>query len=75
VMWKDKCMVLLISFHALPIGYPCMLHSEVSRRNGAVRVKIPTSHVLLEYTTYMQGVDVDNQLRASYSSLTRSLKW
>jgi hypothetical protein len=75
VMWKDKCPVLLLSTHALPIGYPCMLRSEVPRRNGAVREKIPTSPVLVEYTTYMRGVDVADQLCASYSSLTRSHKW
>jgi hypothetical protein len=48
---------------------------EVPRRNGAVKENIPTSHVLLEYTTFMRGVDVANQLHASYSSQTRSHKW
>jgi hypothetical protein len=75
VMWKDKCPVLLISTHANPIGFPCMPRDEVPRRNGAMREKIPTSPVLLEYTTFMRGVDVADQLRASYSSLTRSHKW
>jgi hypothetical protein len=37
VMWKDKCPVLSISFHALPIGYPCMLRDEVPHRNGAMK--------------------------------------
>ena len=23
MMWKDKCLALLISNHAIPIGYPC----------------------------------------------------
>jgi hypothetical protein len=75
VMWKDKCLVLLISSHALPIGYPCMPRSEVPRRNGVVREEIPTSPMLLEYTKFMRGVDVADQLRASYSSLPRSHKW
>ena len=55
VMWKDKCLVLLISTHALPIGFPCMPLHIVPRRNGAVREVVPTSPVLLEYTTFMRG--------------------
>ena len=47
----------------------------VPRRQGAVRHNVPTSPVLLEYTRYMRGVDVADQLRASYSSQTRSHKW
>jgi hypothetical protein len=75
VMWKDKRPVLLLSTHAIPIGFPCVPMAEVPRRNGAVKDKIPTSPVLLEYTTFMRGVDVADQLRASYSSQTRSHKW
>jgi hypothetical protein len=75
VMWKDKCPVLLISSHAIPIGYPCVPVDTVPRRHGVVREKIPTSPILLEYTTFMRGVDVADQLRASYSSQTRSHKW
>ena len=37
IMWKDKCMVLLISTNANPIGFPCVPHDEVSHRNGVVR--------------------------------------
>jgi hypothetical protein len=75
MMWKDKCPVLLISTHANPIGFPCVPRDEVPRRNGAVRKKIPTSPMLLKYTTFMRGVDVADQLRASYSSLIWSHKW
>jgi len=46
-----------------------MLRSEVLRMNGAMREKIPTSLVLMEYT------DLVDQIRESYSSLTRSHKW
>jgi hypothetical protein len=63
VMWKDKCPVLLISTHAYPIGFPCVPRDEVPRWNGAVREKIPTSPMLLEYTTFMRGVDVKCSLR------------
>jgi hypothetical protein len=75
VMWKDKCPVLIISSHAMLVGFPCVPCDEVPRRNGATRDFIPTSPVLREYTTYMRGVDVAVQLRALYSSQTRSHKW
>jgi hypothetical protein len=53
----------------------CMPRDEVPRRNGAVRENIPTSPMLVEYTTFMRGVDVADQLRASYSSQIWSHKW
>jgi hypothetical protein len=54
--------VLLISIHAIPIGFPCMPVDMVPLRHGAIREKIPTSPVLLEYTTFMKEVDVADQL-------------
>jgi hypothetical protein len=57
-MWKDKCPVLLISTHALPIGFPCVPVDKVPRRNGTIREMVLTSPMLLEYTTFMRGVDV-----------------
>jgi hypothetical protein len=75
VMWKDKCPVLLLSTGANPIEFPYVPCDEVPRRNGAIREQIPTSPILLEYTTFMRGVEVADQLRASYSSQTRSHKW
>jgi hypothetical protein len=47
----------------------------VPRRNGAVREVILTSPMHVEYTIHMYGVDVANQLRASYSTQNRSHKW
>jgi hypothetical protein len=61
VMWIDKCPVLLISTHALPIGFPCMPLDTVPWRNGAVREIVPTSLILVEYTTFMRGVDIADQ--------------
>jgi hypothetical protein len=75
VMWKDKCPVLLISTHAIPIGFPCMPVDTVPRKHGAVRDDVQTSPIFVEYTTFMRGVDIANQLRASYSSQTRNHKW
>ena len=67
-MWKDKYPILLVSTHANPIGFPSLPRDEVPRRNGAIREKIPTSPMLLEYITFMRDVDVVDQLCASYSS-------
>jgi hypothetical protein len=75
VLWKDKKPILLISTHAMPIGYPCEPVITVPRRNGPIREDIHTSPIHHEYTTHMRGVDVADQLRASYTSQTRSHKW
>jgi hypothetical protein len=40
VMWKDKCPILLISSHTIPIGFPCMPVDTVLRRHGAIREDI-----------------------------------
>jgi hypothetical protein len=52
-----------------------MYITTVPRRNGPEREIIQTSHVHLEYTTHMQGIDVANQLQVSYSCQTRPHKW
>jgi hypothetical protein len=76
VLWKDKHHVLLISTHARPIQAPYEKPVVTApRRQGATRINIQTSLVLLEYTTDMRGVDVADQLRASYSAQVRSHKW
>ena len=76
VMWKDKCLVLLLSTHALAVGLPSLfLPPKVPRRSGAMYHNIPTFPLLVEYTTYMCGVDVADQLRSSYTIQTKSHKW
>jgi hypothetical protein len=74
-MWKDKCPVLLIFTHALPVGFPCIPVDKVPRRNGSMRDMDPTSSMLVEYTTFMRSVDVADQIRALYSSQCHSHKW
>jgi hypothetical protein len=49
--------------------------NKVPRRNGAVKDMVPTSPMLVEYTTFMRGVDVADQIQASYSSQSCSHKW
>jgi hypothetical protein len=66
--------VLMISTHARPLAFPCEI-VEVPRRVGAMRKKIQTSPVHLEYTTYMRGVDVADHVRTNYTSMGRSHKW
>jgi hypothetical protein len=75
VMWKDKRPVLLISSHSMLVGYPCVPVITILRRNGTERNNIITSSVHHGYTTHMRGVDVADQLHASYSCQTRSHKW
>ena len=68
VMWKDKKPITLLSTHGVPIQAPCeRIVVTIPRHNGAIRELIQTSHVLKEYTTYIQEVDVEDQLRTSYS--------
>jgi hypothetical protein len=78
VVWKDKRPILLLSTSAVPVQLPCIAPTSIAtvpRRNGAIREPIQTSPVHLEYTTFMRGVDVADQLRASYSCQSRSHKW
>ena len=76
IMWKNKKLVVIISFHAVHIQFPCQyLVVSVPSWNGSICEEIQTSPMHLEYTTHMRGVDVANQLRASYSCQTWSHKW
>jgi hypothetical protein len=75
VLWKDKKPVLLLSTNAIPIDFPCVPVDTVPRRNGSEREAIPTSPMHVEYTTHIRGVDVADQLRASYCNQNRSHKW
>ena len=75
VVWKDKKPVLLLFTHAQPTISPGLHVPTVPRRNRAIREDIPTSPMHLEYTTHMRGVDVADQLRASYCTQNRSHKW
>jgi hypothetical protein len=76
IMWKDKRLVLILSTHARPIQFPCEFPILiVPCRNGPIREEVQTSLVHFEYTKHMCGVDVADQLRASYSCQNCSHKW
>lgn len=74
VCWMDKKPVLLASTAAPPIA-PLDTLVTVPRFVGSARVNIPTSPMHLQYTTYMRGVDLCDQLRGTYSTLPKTHKW
>ena len=45
------------------------------RRVGSMRNALETSPMHYQYTTYMRGVDVADQLKREYSSQVRTQKW
>ena len=47
----------------------------VPRKNGVVWKDIMTSPIHLKYTIHIRGVDMANQLRASYSKQNRTHMW
>lgn len=76
IVWKDKRPVLILSTHMVPLQFPCQFPIAcVPCRNGAISESIHMLPIHLEYTTHMRGVDVADQLRASYTCQTRSHKW
>jgi hypothetical protein len=78
IVWREKRPVLLISTSTVPVQL-LYIHPRyivtVLLRNGVVRDNIQTFLVHLEYTTHMRGIDVADQLQASYSCQSRSHKW
>jgi len=76
ILWKDRKPVLIISTHERPVQFPCEFPLvTIPRRSGSTCHEIPSSPMYVEYTTYMRGVDVADQLHASYTCQTRSHKW
>jgi hypothetical protein len=67
VAWKNKNLVYLLSCYANLVVLEGEGTPTISHGNGGIRESIPTSLLHLEYTTYMRGVDVANQLRSNYS--------
>jgi hypothetical protein len=61
-MWKDMRLAFSYPFMQFPIGLSCMLCNKVPKKNWAIKEKIPTLPMLLEYTTFIRGVDVADYL-------------
>lgn len=75
VVWVDKKPVLLLSTHAEPLSPDPSAPVTVPRYANGRTEQVPTSPVHLEYTTKMRCVDVSDQLRGVYTTLTKSHKW
>ena len=64
-----------MSMVALPIHRPGEECPTVERQLGHVRTAVKTSPMHHQYTRYIRGVDVADQLRDKYSCQVRSQKW
>lgn len=73
-VWKDKMPVLLLSMHSEAIS---LLGPKqfVYRKFGGKKKKVITDPMHLKYTRNMRGMDMADQLRGTYSCLTKSHKW
>jgi hypothetical protein len=75
IVWVDKKPVIVMSTVAPPIHGPGEECPTVERRVGHVRAPVKTSPMHHQYTRYMRGVDVADQLRGEYSCQVRTQKW
>lgn len=69
-VWMDNKHVLLLSTRMAPIAGIGEVVA-VPWRQGAERISMNISFMHLEYTTSMQCIDMENQLRATYSCQLR----
>ena len=68
IMWKDKKSMLLISTNSILAKFLSIQNPlSIPRHDGDTCNYIITSPVHHEYTIHMCGVDVADQLQASYS--------
>ena len=76
VMWKDKKLVLLICTHVFSTELLAIQFLvSIPLCDGDSWNYIITSSMYYKYTTHMSGVDVVDQLQASYSCQSRSHNW
>jgi hypothetical protein len=71
VHWTDCKGVYFLSTGPDPVEAGL----EVPRRVGLAVTQVPTTPIQTCYTKNMRGVDVQDQLRTSYSSNIASKKW
>lgn len=72
IHWQDTKGVSFLSTAADPYvtgGITCR------RNSGDKHYDVPTSPIQIMYSRYMRGVDVSDQLRVSYSTQKRTMKW
>ena len=75
IVWVDKKSVIVMSRVAPPIHGPGEECPTVNRRVGHVRTAVKTSPMHHQYTSYIWGVDVADQLRGEYLCQVRTQKW
>ena len=75
MVWVDKKSILLLSTYVYSLSPDLEYPIIVPRFSNGKTTNVPTSPIHLEYIQKMRGVDVNDQLRASYTTLTRSKKW
>lgn len=63
IHWTDNRGVHLLSTGVNPVG----IGSHVLWYSGCEQVRVPRSPIVIAYNTYMWGVDVEDQMRGSYS--------
>ena len=73
VSWQDSKLVTLISTAAPPWAPEVTVLRRIPGLRG--QLLVPSSPMHVQYTEYMRGVDVTNQLRGNYSSQLRCHKW
>jgi hypothetical protein len=74
VTWVDKKPVMLLSSYYRPVALPGV-ECSVTRRVHGIEKSFDTSPIHKAYSQWMRGVDVADQMRGTYTSLTRSKKW
>lgn len=73
VSWQDKKLVTLLSTAAPPWAPNTKVLRRIPGMTG--QLIVPSLPMVTQYIEYMRGVDVTDQLRASYSSQLRCHKW
>ena len=71
--WQDKKLVTILSTAVPPWAPGVSVLRREKGRSG--RLIVPSSPMHTQYTEYMRGVDVTDQLRSTYSSQLRCHKW
>ena len=69
ITWRDKKVLNILSTID---GEPTNVNRK--QKDGSI-VQVPCPHAVMAYNQHMNGVDHADQLRATYSTARKSLKW